>query len=381
MLPSRVYLIIETSVKTATYYQFLKGSYFDSVFDCISNRESSGLKHLSITQDPLPVSSQNEKAFAQPIVFFSFAPLTALSTSFSMRAVAYLRLNIPARRLVQDLTRSDSSSIFNTRAFPNLVSLDLSSCVVHAADVPVLINRIGYSQLKHIILDNTNVCNGNVGEWEALGKAIALADVAPTRQYEKLLKTWMESTSTAAENEYPTQRHEMARLKRGRRGLATATISLRERSKGSVTPHPQFISSESIKQLGKLRVVPTVSRLQSLCINRLSQGMEDTARSEFAKGWSDGLRQLQAVWIRLQQSQSNGVRLFRFGEQETYSELAGLVEVGRPCQDDFWDHLTANPPPLLCFAGAIEEINKKKECEHADGCGHHASSGLWFNGL
>ncbi|GJJ13506.1 hypothetical protein Clacol_007760 [Clathrus columnatus] len=305
----------------------------------------------------------------------------------AIQDVTYLRLNIPSRQPVHHLIVSNSPSMFDTRGFPNLASLDLSSCAVHVSDLPLLINRFG-KQLRHLILDDTNVCNGSiVGEWEALGKAIALADVAPTRQREKLLKSWIDARSpsiTAHDHgSSAVPDNQITRSKRGRKGLATPTISLRQSSddtSNSVIIRSQPISFEGIQHLtGKIRLVPMASHIQSICINQLSSGMEESARSEFAKGWLDGLRQLHATWARLQQSQSNGTRLFRFGSSQS------LTEIGPLGQDKFWDHMTLsssfNSPPLLCFSGAIKKRTEMNEHHslpiHPNGCGHQDSADVW----
>ncbi|KAF8510004.1 hypothetical protein BU17DRAFT_77768 [Hysterangium stoloniferum] len=390
-------------VQTATYYQFLKGSYFDSMLAVLSDWPEGSLSHLSIIQDPLrPLEGKDVKKFAQPIVFFSLDPLTTLSKCPAMHGVTHVRIRVPFRQLARYVASSSPSGKVEY-PFPRAEMLDLSTSVLRdLADLEAVLNNLGRGSLQHLLLDNTGLCDGSSGEWEALGRTCALAGVKRAREREKLLKAWSEPPrpdGDGANGAIPPH-VQGVRPRRGRRGLASATISLRERPDGALPnpPGPPAGQGVSMLKAAKIRIVPSPPQLKSLCATMprpLGPAPEDQsqheadARFEFAKGWMEGFGQIRSIWTRLQQSQSNGVRVFRFGRNnEEISEeegvLAGLIEVALPRQDSFWDELVSVETPVLCFAGAREEelIGSVYDwTNHVEGCGHRIAWDAWEDNL
>ncbi|KAF8580813.1 hypothetical protein K439DRAFT_1355890 [Ramaria rubella] len=397
-------------VQTATYYQFLKGSYFDPTLELISMWPSTcSLSRVSIIQDPLPPppSGTQIKAFAQPIVFFSLTPLTTLSISPATQKVTHVRLRIPSRQLVRFIAPASPPGKVQY-PFPNAALLDLSTSYIReTSDVEALLNYVGGGRLRHLILDNTGLCDN--GEWEVLGKACALAGVKHSREREKALKAWAQTEAMTNNNQDELDGSapghvDGRRPRRGRRGLATATISLRDRPIDTTPTIPMFLpASESSRQATKIRIMPPPPRLQSLCTNLprlLGQpiGQENIgaqvaeARASFENGWSKGLSQLQSMWTRLRQSRTNGVRVFRLdvdGQNELDEDVgkfAGLVEMEEPGRDKAWEGFDATiQPPVLCFSGARGEdwevSLENNWTTHPEGCGHRISWEVWDDNL
>lgn len=143
-----------------------------------------------------------------------------------------LRFRIPARPVARALCSApppqNSSHI---SPLPELEFLDLSSSGILENEIDLLLVRLPL--LKHIVLDGCNIFRGDQSpsDWRALGKRCALIGVQRAREREKVLKEYLElrdasllmgdiSIAGGAINEG-------RKIKPGRRGLATATISFR----------------------------------------------------------------------------------------------------------------------------------------------------------
>ncbi|KAI6136440.1 hypothetical protein F5141DRAFT_1208794 [Pisolithus sp. B1] len=332
-------------VQRATYYQFLKGAYFDTALQALSQWPSHNLPTLSIVQDPLDPEIAQARRFAQPLVFFHFDVLTKLVCSPCFRSASNLRLRIPSRQVAPFL--------FNApQAAPALKLLDLSTCLVRFADVEGLIAR--FSNLKHLILNGCSITQAHAleGEWEVFGKMVALGTVKAAKDREKKLKAWLQSnvaylqTSADGVSEQPTgEQRTGRRIRPGRRGLATATISLRD------SPPTE--------------VVHVVQRNTSIPKD------EHTIRTEFQQGWEEGIALLNITRSRLYQSWKNGVRVMYISDDQGMEDgFEGLQDVDSATL--FHDvQCVLCPAPVLCLAGSDDTT------KHAEGCGHAAASRIW----
>ncbi|KAG6915258.1 hypothetical protein DXG01_012443 [Tephrocybe rancida] len=244
-------------VKKATYYQFLKGSYFDSTLLALSAWPPSpkGLPKLSIVQDAFtPDPNDPTPRFAQPIVFFRLDLHLSLlvHSDASQRSLDALRVRIPARPVIQPLTIAylhpslppDSTTSAISPSPPPIHFLDLATCSVSESDAEKLLVR--FTALQHLILDGcTSLLRGGAPPepewWAAFGRRLVLAGVKRAKDRERELREWYEAQQRMsmppelldAENERQTD--EPKRVRKGRRGLATATITLR----GATTEPPR----------------------------------------------------------------------------------------------------------------------------------------------
>ncbi|KAG9314175.1 hypothetical protein JVU11DRAFT_4961 [Chiua virens] len=357
-------------VQKATYYQFLKGAYFDTALEALSRWPTANLPTLSIVQDPLDPEIAREQHFAQPLVFFRLDPIHTLACSSYLDSLTGLRLRIPSRQVAPFLYKSPC-------AIPGLRILDLSTCNIRLADVETLVAR--FRQLKHVIVDGCNITGGDAqeSEWVNVGKVCALATVKAAKEREKKLKTWLEIhatrtspatdvIATVPEGDVPARRP-----RRGRRGLATATISLRD---PPVTTTTLVIPGNIV--VPKVRVVPSPPTLCSLntTTSTMHKDKHDAIRAQFERGWEEGLGQLTAIRSRLYQSWRNGVRMMRIsGDQGIEEGFEGLEDVkeegafyGRDGSENAWS------APVLCLAGGLPD-----SIQHVDGCGHATAGCVW----
>ncbi|GBE77646.1 hypothetical protein SCP_0105260 [Sparassis crispa] len=390
-------------VQRATYYQFLKGAYFDSTLTAFSRWPSSHLPTLSIVQDPLDPSIAPTK-FAQPLVFFRLDPLSTLSRSPLLRQLCHFRLRIPARQAARFLYALSG-------ALPNIELLDMSTCNISEADVEGLLGRL--VRLKALVLDGCPIVGqradvqgqdaDGVGQWAALGKAMALAGVKHAKDREKKLKAWLEAhhARTEAREAAETVPNQAAprRPRRGRRGLATATISLR------ASPPQDSVALPIVNNIPdngqpvpprnqKIRILPFIPSLRFVAATAPSSiGFDKHAalRADFERGWAEGIAQISAARNRLKQSWSNGVRVVKFSMADSEDEeagevgLAGLQDIGDPrafvvtlgggaggSEDTDVDE---GKCPLLCLAGP------GRNGGHAEGCAHELGWRVWQDEL
>ncbi|KAG6893997.1 hypothetical protein C0992_007888, partial [Termitomyces sp. T32_za158] len=403
------------------------GSYFDSTLVALAAWPTPPAR-LSIVQDT-PAPSR----FAQPIVFFRLD--TSLSLLIHTTSLTTLRIRIPAR----PITRALTSTHARARA-PPLVYLDASTCSVSEPDVEALMMRY---PLRHLVLDCVGLPKGPADAewWAALGRRIVLAGVKKARERERGVRVMCEEeyrvrvrcaagggagagaggdegARARAEGERTNER----RVKRGRRGLASATITLRgARSPSPPTslpthtppsPSPPIISPHTpppraLPLPPKIHILPPLPTLQTLCLS-VSPALGHTtnadaavkeAKAAFARGWREGVRVLWdararvgASFARVRASGSQkgacgggggGERflVFREGEGEGEGEgvYQGLRDVcldeegifvrgeleGEDEDEEGEEGGTPVPVPVLCLAGPDLDADG-----HEPGCGH-----------
>lgn len=262
-----------------------------------------------------------------------------------------------------------------------------------------------FTKLEHLILDQCNLITqkdlpegGVESQWAALGKTMALSGVKRMKDREKKLRIWLEATARPPEPQL--SRTELAaqlgKVKKGRRGLATATVSLRETSKPEVVP--QFVQgAQTARELGftlnsKIRVVPPKPRLSSIAIdlpphaNPAQLGPAE-ARAEFERGWAEGISQLIAIRNRMKTSWYNGTaKIVTFDDINAYSVssqddngegeygMLGLKDVDD--EETFSLGMDGDLYPTLCLAGCARWSET-----HAEQCAHHVARKVWSDEL
>ncbi|KAG6874394.1 hypothetical protein C0995_015130 [Termitomyces sp. Mi166 len=442
-MPSLEYLSLRFRpyVRKATYYQFHKGSYFDSTLLALSAwpPSSKGLPTLSIVQDSFtPDPNDPVPRFAQPIVFFRLDLYLSLlvHSAASHASLTSFRIRIPARPIVQPLTVAylHPNAQANSDVVPpppRLEFLDVGTCSVSEADIEKLL--IHFSRLKHLMLDGcTNLLRGGSSQvlgtelewWSALGRRLAMAGVKRARDREKELKRWYEENyrkslcrDDSHVEELEQQTHGPKRPKRGRRGLATATITLRgattsppragpakkpspdrsrhragppsPRAGSSSSSHARPDKNQKSAPLPKVHVVPPLPILKSISFfptstlnspAAISPKVRVLIKAEFERGWYDGVRVLWDVRARMGttflRKPAEGVpkpKFFVFKDKEDEEE-------GREGHEDLDDVLPGEEnmffrnektsvdvggPPILCLAGSDVTVSG-----HEPGCGH-----------
>ncbi|KZT02509.1 uncharacterized protein LAESUDRAFT_716908 [Laetiporus sulphureus 93-53] len=410
-------------VQRATYYQFLKvregdmlgaycssnifcqGAYFDSTLLAFSRWPAGELPTLSIVQEPLDPSIAPTK-FAQPLVFFRLDTLSTLALCPLLENLHHFRLRVPTRQAARFLYALPN-------ALPNIELLDMSTCNVVEADVEGMLGR--FDKLKALVLDGCHIVSQRadvqgqdgetLGHWAGLGKTMALAGVKYAREREKRLKLWLEASHARAAAalagiEPAVEQAPMRRQpRRGRRGLATATVSLRNSPPKDTIFLPKVPSTSRLPlQNQRIRILPSLPTIHSLATTTpVSMGPEKhgAIRVEFERGWAEGVMQLSAIRGRLRQSWGNGMRVVMFDRDYEPDEedgdgedgLAGLKDVEDegafvvPVVEDSADGhgeksgATVASCPILCLAGP-----GRKE-GHIDGCGHQLGWGVWRDDL
>lgn len=357
----------------------------------------SDLPSLSIIQDPLDPSITPTK-FAQPLVFFKLDPFSALSISPYVSNLAHFRLRVPARQVARFLYALP-------RSLPNLELLDLSTCHVSEADIEGVLGR--FVKLRTLLLDDCDIAGlvtqgpEGFGPWAGLGKIIALSGAKFVREREKKLKAWLEAkyareAALAGGDQVAVQQGPAPRRpRRGRRGLATATISLRASPPKESMPLPSGSGSSRVPvALQKIRIMPSLPILRSITMNpppSVGSDKHDMIRAEFERGWLQGVALLRTIRGRLRTSWTNGLRIMRIVEyisddddddEDAVNGLAGLKDILQ--SDEFENLREANSSatsdagyecPLLCLAGP------GRSDEHIDGCGHQIGWDVWQDEL
>jgi len=360
-----------------------------------------GLPTLSIVQDP---DTTQLKGFAQPIVFFRLDLNLSLlvhspAASTSLRS---LRIRIPGRAVVPALTRvyvnPDTPSVPTTKqkvTLPPIEFLDISTCSVSESDIEALLIR--FATLQHLVLDEcTGLLRGGPGPamgqelewWSGLGRRCALAGVTKARDREKRLKAWLEAQSHSW-NEGEDSNSQVAsdiprRARRGRRGLATATISLRgasspTRAGPSVVASPGKKANTGARASVKIHIVPPLPTLRSICLHPTSRITTNPELlllidAEFEAGWNDGIR---VIWERRGRMGSTFLRgptggpkprflKFQTGRADDDEGFEGLDDVAMGGESVFFqpDGVASGvrSVPILCLGGNGDG--------HAEGCGH-----------
>ena len=416
---SYAYALLLCSVEKATYYQFLKGSYSDSMIEHIAKWPvNPALEHLSIVQDPLPSGAfAPQKSFAQPIVFFSLDPFRPLSSSPLSSTITHLRVRIPSRPVINFLADPGS--------FPLVKVLDLSTTTLGRdaeRSIPSLLARL--PNLRHLVVDG---CSLSREGWRELGKACAVAGLAKARAREKSLRTWIEAHKAhnppAGEDLVPVvSLGQGRRPRRGRRGIATSNISFRAPSPPRASASTSRASSaapDASVTNAKIRILPPPPRLLTFSTS-LRPAAEAIKRAEWTRewetGWNMGVETIRAVWARLGASARNasmGVRLMQFDERgyslgEDVEGFKGLVDVviGSEKRPEWMWQAEA---PIICFGEprmegdnevedvevdadgdlseeeesigdpmmAVEDGNEECGDGHAIGCGHVVAENAW----
>ncbi|TBU34482.1 hypothetical protein BD311DRAFT_793553 [Dichomitus squalens] len=376
-------------VQRATYYQFLKGAYFDSTLLALSRWPPQTLPTLSIVQDPLDPSIAPTN-FAQPLVFFRLDPLSTLAVSPLCHDLKHFRLRVPSRQVCRHLHALPKS-------FPHLELLDMCTSNVSVGDLEGLLGRL--PDLRVLVLDGCPIVSQridvqvNTGEpflqWMELGQTLALAGVKRATEREKKLKAWLEDYyAKMPEEDTAQQGGSSKRSRKGRKGLATAAFSLRAPSPERKGPEDVTITVDRIPPRNqRVRVLPSAPTVCSLATSfpgDLTPETYEAIKVEFERGWAAGIARLSSIRLRLQTSYRNGVaRVVRFADQGTpeweeegeHGEqgLAGLVDVRKDSafgldiagdEEAGRSSSKTHTCPLLCLAGP------GRDDAHVDGCGH-----------
>jgi len=382
-------------LKRRTDINIYQGVYFDSTLSALAKWPPQKIPRLSIVQDPHQEASTEKQTFAQPIVFFLLDPhLSVLVHSPSIaHSMTALRLRIPSRPVARPLCISlpGQKDLYHSPeaspVVPNLEFLDLSTCGVIEGELEMILAR--FRNLRHLIIDGCAVLRAEIhqGEWGALGKRCALIGVHRAREREKELKAHLEEGKVGGGQQAlgsdggpaqlimnPGTRSEPRRQRPGRRGLATPTMSIRDRSSG--IPRSPGLPKPPIP---KIRILPFVPRLVTLATTTMI-GVEPcrhaTMRSEFEAGWTEGMAQLEVAYARLRTSSRHGVRLLREdGESRNVgmNGMEGLEDID--VDDDEAFAITKDTPPILCLAGPTRNEH------HVPDCGHFVGWNIWHETL
>ena len=272
----------------------------------------------------------------------------------------------------------------------------MSTSSVVARDLEGLLGRMPHIQT--LVLDGCPIVSQrtdvqlDAGEpfqqWMELGRTLALVGKRRATERERKLKTWVEDYYVTV-NEEPDpalQKGKSGKAKRGRKGLATATISLRarepERTEGAsdvTIPRARIPLRDE-----RVRILPAPPALRSVAAGLPGGGTpeaREAARAEFERGWAEGVAQIVRSRLLSLTSFRNGIaRVVRFadrGEPEWEEEgqhgeqgLAGLVDVRQEAAFELdlvggrEEGGGARECPLLCLAGP------GRDEEHVEGCGH-----------
>ncbi|KAH9937351.1 uncharacterized protein B0H18DRAFT_970186 [Fomitopsis serialis] len=377
-------------VQRATYYQFLKGAYFDTTLLAFSRWPAEDLPTLSIVQDPLEPSIAPTK-FAQPLVFFRLDPLSTLACSPFLEGLRHFRLRVPARQAARFLYALPN-------ALPRVELLDMSTCNVLESDVEGMLGRFG--RLRSLVLDGCYIVSQRavadgqdpeeaLGHWAALGKMMALAGAKYAREREKRLKLWIEAVRARAaaaqvgEGVVQEQAPAPPRARRGRRGLATATISLRDSPPKDPVVLPKLPAGAppgAPPPNQRIRILPSLPALRSLATTppaSVGPDKHDTIRAEFARGWGRASRSCTS-W-------GNGVRIVRFDPDYEADEEDGDGEDGLAGLMDVEDE-RAFVIKTKAVDGSGEDkaemlgVDDGRE-GHMEGCGHQLGWDVWHDEL
>ena len=283
-------------------------------------------------------------------------------------------------------------------ALPSIDLLDLSTCNITSLDLEELLGC--FTGLKHLLLDNCPFTLGEPldGQWRALGRSCAMAGVKQAKEREKKLKAWLEAERAAAlqlqaallagGNDAPGPvAPNTPRARRGRRGLATATISIRDRPSTAPPPRvtvPRGEGHPSVPPIPKVRILPPLPALRNLTLTTAStvtSARHAQLRSEFENGWQEGLLVVSDYRRRLRTSWTNKVaRIMRISDADNGSGETGydgLVDVGVDGMFVASEAMDEGRCPSLCLAGPGE----RDGFAHVDDCAHQVASEVWEDTL
>ena len=274
------------SVKKASYLQFMKGVYFDSTLTYLSTWPRSSLPRLSIVQDPLDPSIQQQDKFAQPIVFFRLDPISTLSISPFAASLTSLRFRIPFRHIVPHLHKYQ-------RSLPLIKFLDIATCSITEAELEALL--VDSKQIHTLILDGCPIVSQRrdalevagaqvLEQWTSLGKMLALVGVKRAREREKKIKDWIEQQESG-KDVGRSSAGGSRKAKKGRKGIANATFMIRDTAweETKTTQMPQAMATTAdLKGKGRS------NQSSSATSNKDNSGKLATGRSNAAASKADG---------------------------------------------------------------------------------------------
>ncbi|KAG7452124.1 uncharacterized protein BT62DRAFT_926344 [Guyanagaster necrorhizus] len=372
-------------VQKATYLPFLKGSYFDSTLLALAYWPHTILRSLSIVQDPLDLTQLQVapgKSFAQPIVFFRLDH--TFSSLLLCPHIGALRFCLPSRALIRAFTNS------SPRTYSHIRILDLSTTSTYDADIDTIITR--FSKLEHLVLDGCSSLHDALGgptlegtglreEWYALGKRCALGGARRAKEREKLVKQWLETSREHEHEQEAVAESSTKKPRKGRKGLATATISLRSASlpPSQVAGPPKLSPSINLPQ--RVRIVPPGPTLKSLSIALPNTpiNLHADILSAFERGWKDGLAQLTTArrtilqaWVRRNTGTNSDkitTKVVKFDDDEDeWNRLNGLDDVEVDDLEDEDRFVEECGVPGLCLLGP-----GSADDSHQTECGHQMS--------
>ncbi|KAJ3721961.1 hypothetical protein C8R42DRAFT_668930 [Lentinula raphanica] len=374
-------------VQKANYQQFLSGLYFDSLLEALSRWPRGRLSTLSIVQDPLTNETATSEGsevsppqtfslglpqrtlamgFAQPIVFFQLESTfpSLLRGPLLRMSLHTLQLRFPSRNITRSLTQtpvphppSYGASIpagsVPSRKYhlqpanghlsptPHLKFLDLSTCLIPENSLPHILHH--YPSLTHLVLDNCNILRNNdiairdnAREWGSVSMSCAIAGISKAREREKIINAWLDTFGAEKElgkdkSVKSSQMRNRARTQ-GRKGLASATLSLRKGDTpsggGSSSSKTDTSTPERVRilpPLPTLRHVTTTLYVPASMIPPnadmpppdILQPLLMNVQREWERGWAEGLVQLMKVRERIHTSWRNKlVRVVRFASPE-----------------------------------------------------------------
>lgn len=238
----------------------------------------------------------------------------------------------------------------------------------------------------------------DTGEFTSLGRACALSTVESARDREKEIKEAVAerravlelvTMQPAAPSDETTSSSRISKVKKGRRGVSTAAFSIREKpvvplnaSSSLSTPQGGDTKDmmQAIKALEKVRILPCVPSLRSLCVTTFitpTSAQHTQWEGDFTRGWEEGCRTVEAIQKRLFTSKRNKlIRLFRFkgakenaqrlgnvDEEKGLNSLPELMELIEVDLEGLESIIRGSPSPRLCFGG-MDGVS------HTEGCGH-----------
>ena len=281
------------------------------------------------------------------------------------------------------------------------------------SDIDALLVR--FENLKHLVLDHCvivgdrRMMSDDLTWWSALGNRCALSGVRRAREREKTLKHWLEARSPSSwsiSDQGPALfvSPEARRPRPGRRGLATASVSLRATTPPPGPPTTINGNLQHQTRMGpppKVHIIPSPPSLLSLSASPLtipdgpvafSAEAHVSMAAAFRNGWEDGLRIFRERKSRLVTSllrsttvgQKDRFMKFKDGNANDEEEegFEGLEDAKAGNDSAFLEEIDAdgNPisrdPPILCLSGLRHE-----DKGHVDGCGHSVASSIWIEEL
>ncbi|EKM48464.1 uncharacterized protein PHACADRAFT_214787 [Phanerochaete carnosa HHB-10118-sp] len=369
-------------VQRAMYQQFLKGAYFDSTLEVISRWPRACLPTLSLIQDPLDPKIAPAGGFAQPLVFFRLDPISTLAASPYVSTVANFRFRIPSRQIARHIAENEST-------LPSVELLDVSTTNVSEKDLDRLLSRL--SRLKYLIMDECPIVSQRadaleaegaegLGQWTSVGLALAVTTIARTKLREQRFKVWLQTQAAPPKPAPAPPEQPKARSKKGRKGLATATISLRKSPpKPTVSlpiagPSTLLFKDEDIPE--RILVIPPLPTIRSLAITAPMvspdrpefEANRTKVLREFERGWSLGIGRILGRRQFLKNSWRAKTAIYKV----VPDELAAIdddrvndvmYELEQVKSFDDFDVIPP-PAPVLCLVGPGKSRNHPEGCPH-----------------